>query len=97
MEILKSKSSPPIDTSKPLHYVIESTATYHHPVRVAWVGVPSIINPTLAGAAKRKTDRLDAKLLALHDQTSIWRESFIVPAEVEALRLMIAGRDRYVS
>lgn len=56
-----------------------------------------MINPTLAGATKRKTDRLDAKLLALHDQTSVWRKSFIIPVEVEAMRLMIAERERYVS
>ena len=97
IEVLRTKSNPRIDTSKPLHYVIESTATYHQPILLAWGGTPSVINPTLAGATKRKTDRLDAKLLALHDQTAVWRESFIVPAEVEALRLMISERDRFVS
>ncbi len=96
-EILRAKSDVMIDPSQPLHYVIESTATYHCPICIAWGGTPSVINPTLAGAAKRKTDRLDAKRLALHDQTAVWRESYIVPPEVEALRLMIAERDRYVS
>ena len=96
-EILQTKSDVKIDTEQPLHYVIESTATYHYPLRIAWGGIPSVINPTIAGETKRKTDKLDAKRLALHDQTAIWRESYVVPPEVEALRLMIAERERYVS
>ena len=96
-EVLRTKSDVVIDTNQPLHYVIESTATYHCPVRIAWGGSPSVINPTLAGATKRKTDKLDAKRLAQHDQTAVWQESYVVPPEVEALRLIIAERDRYVS
>lgn len=96
IEILRTKSDPIPDLTKPLHYVIESTATWHYPIRLCWGGIPSVINPTLAGATKRKTDRLDAKLLALHDQTSVWRESFLVPREVESLRLMIAERERCI-
>ena len=96
ISIIKEKSDPVPDLTQPLHYVIESTATYHYPVRLAFGGVPSVINPTLAGATKRKTDRLDSKLLALHDQTNVWRESFLVPPEVESLRLMISERERCI-
>ncbi|MBR1658535.1 MAG: transposase [Synergistaceae bacterium] len=95
--ILQTKSDVKIDIEQPLHYVIDSTATYHYPLRIAWGGIPSVINPTIAGENKRKTDKLDAKRLALHDQTAVWRESYVVPPEVEALRLMIAERERYIS
>lgn len=96
LEILSRKSSPAINPDIPFHYCIESTASYHYPVLLSWGGTPSVINPTIAGATKRKTDFLDAKLLALHDQTGIWRESFIVPKEVMDLRVMISKRDRCV-
>lgn len=35
----------------------------------------SIINPAIAGASKRKTNVLNAKILSLHDLTGIWLES----------------------
>ncbi len=68
------------------HYNIESTANYHKPVIYAWNGMPSIINPSIAGATKKKTDKLDSKLLALQDMTGVWRESFIPSLEIEAVR-----------
>ena len=66
------------------------------PVYMAWGGDSTIINPTIAGATKRKTDVLDAKLLALHDQLGIWRECFIPGEDVKVLRVMIAERDRCI-
>ena len=41
--IISSFSSPPVDMSKPLHYCIESTSTYHIPVIMAFdvMGHPS--------------------------------------------------------
>lgn len=73
-------------------YVIESTGTYHLPVLRAWRGAPSVINPQLAGATKRKTDVLDARLLATHGVSGLWPTSFIVDDQGEQLRLLINMR-----
>ena len=96
IQILKTKANPSPDLSTPLHYLVESTANYHMPVCMAWGGNPTIINPQIAGATKRKTDVLDSKLLALHDQINIWRECYMPSEDVKALRVMIAQRDRCV-
>lgn len=93
-EVLKTKADPVPDLSSPLHYLLESTASYHMPVCMAWGGDPTIINPVIAGATKRKTDVLDSRLLALHDQINIWNESYMPSENVNALRVMIAQRDR---
>lgn len=93
--IIKNCSSPPVDESAPFHYCIESTSTYHLPVILAWGGVPSIVNPSIAGSTKRKTDVLDARLLAVHDLTGIWRESFLPSSDVQQLRLLIGERNQY--
>ena len=93
--VLSTASSPPVDMSKPLHYCIESTSSYHLPVVLSWKNNPSIVNPSIAGSAKRKTDVLDAKLLAIHDLTGIWRESFIPDSDVQQLRLLIGERCQY--
>ena len=94
VKTLKTKADPVPDLSEPLHYLVESTASYHMPVCMAWSGNPTIINPSIAGATKRKTDKLDSRLLALHDQINIWRECFIPNEEVKSLRVMISQRDR---
>ena len=52
-----------------LRYCIESTGTYHLPVLQAWGGIPCVVNPLLAGPTRRKTDVLDARLLAHHSIT----------------------------
>lgn len=96
LEILRTKADPVPDLAAPLHYLVESTANYHTPVCMAWEGVPTIINPTIAGATKRKTDVLDSQLLALHDQIGIWRECYIPSGEVKALRVMISQRDHCI-
>ena len=54
--VLSTASSPPVDMSKPLHYCIESTSSYHLPVVLSWKNNPSIVNPSIAGSTKRKTD-----------------------------------------
>jgi hypothetical protein len=36
-----------------LRYTLESTGVYHLPVCLAWEGVPSVVNPTLASRAHR--------------------------------------------
>ena len=96
LSVLKNKADPIPDLSEPLHYLLESTANYHMPICMAWGGNPTIINPSIAGATKRKTDVLDSRMLALHDQINIWRECFIPSEDVKALRVMIAQRDRCI-
>ena len=96
INVLKTKANPVPDLSEPLHYLVESTANYHMPICMAWKGNPTIINPTIAGATKRKTDVLDSRLLALHDQINIWRECYIPSEDVKALRVMIGQRDRCI-
>lgn len=93
--ILQKYSSPPVDESSLFHYCIESTSTYHLPVILSWGGVPSIVNPSIAGSTKRKTDVLDAKLLAIHDLTGIWRESFMPSSDARQLRVLIGERNQY--
>lgn len=96
LNILKTKADPVPDLSGPLHYLVESTANYHMPVCMAFGGNPTIINPTIAGATKRKTDVLDSRLLALHDQINIWRECYIPGEDVRTLRVMVSQRDRCI-
>ena len=68
-------------------------ATYHMPVITAWEGKPSMINPALAGATKRKSDPLDAARLPYHDLTEVWHESFPTSREIHELRVLIAARE----
>ena len=87
-----AKSIPSVNP-EPLHYTIESTSTYHLPVCKAFQGKPSIVNPVLAGTTRRKTDVLDARLLAYHSITGLWPESFIVSPEIQEFRLLMRQRD----
>lgn len=97
LSVIRKCSIPPVDPSaSPFHYCIESTSTYHMPILLAWEGAPSIVNPVLAGATKRKTDVLDAKLLAWHDLTGLWRESYLPSADAKELRVLISSRRRYI-
>ena len=96
IDILSTKADPAPDLSEPLHYLVESTANYHMPLCMAWQGRPTIINPTIAGATKRKTDVLDSRLPALHDQINIWRECYIPSGDVKVLRVMISQRERCI-
>lgn len=75
-----------------LRYVIESTGTYHMPIVLAWNGTPSIINPMLAGPTKRKTDVLDARLLAHHSICGLWPSTYVPSRKIESVRLLIAQR-----
>ncbi|MGN0405004.1 MAG: transposase, partial [Bariatricus sp.] len=94
IRVLQEKSDPVPDLSLPIHYCIESTSTYHQPILLAFGGTPSIVNPTLAGATKRKTDVLDAQLLATHDLIGVWRESYIPSTDINELRVLVWERDR---
>lgn len=97
LNVVRTCSDPVPDlTESPFHYCIESTSTYHFPILLAWEGNPSIVNPTIAGSTKRKTDVLDAKLLALHDLTGVWPSSYLPSRDVRELRVLISERNRYV-
>jgi transposase len=85
--ILGPKADP--DT---LRYCIESTGTYHLPVLKAFGGIPSVVNPLLAGASHRKTDVLDARTLAHHSITGLWKASFIPTQQAQILRVLWARR-----
>lgn len=65
------------------------------PVLRAWGGIPSVINPMLAGATKKKTDDLDAERLSFHDLTGVWPESFVPSDDLSELRVLIAQRNHY--
>ncbi len=75
-----------------LEYCIESTGCYHMPVLQAFGGVPSVVNPMLAGATHRKTDKLDARMLAQQAMTGMWRRSFLARPEAQVLRVLWAAR-----
>ena len=95
VSVIENNSSPSVHITDDLHYCIESTSVYHVVVLKAWKGIPSVINPSIAGASKKKTDVLDAKMLAVHDLTGIWPSSFIPSSEVDQLRLLLAERDNF--
>ncbi len=78
------------NVSNSFHYTIESTANYHKVVLYSWNGSPSIINPSIAGATKKKTDILDSRLMSLQDMTGVWSPSFIPSLEIEAARSLYA-------
>jgi hypothetical protein len=71
-----------------LRYTLESTGQYHKPICLAWRGRPSIINPSDTSHSRRKTDRLDARKLAHHSLTGLWRETWMAPSR--ALRFPAA-------
>lgn len=96
VDILQSKTFPVVETTETLHYCIESTSTYHFPILLSWEGSPSIVNPLIAGATKRKTDVLDAQLLATHDLVGLWRESYIPSSDSKELRLIMSERERCI-
>lgn len=85
------KADPDVEETG-MRYTIESTGTYHMPVVQVFEGKPAIINPMLAGPTKRKTDVLDARLLANQCICGLWRESYVPPRTVETLRVLLAMR-----
>lgn len=79
-----------------LRYCLESTGTYHFPVMKAFGGKPAVVNPLLANPSRRKTDVLDARLLAQHSMAGMWPESFLPSSDVQALRALMSTRTRTV-
>ena len=82
----------PIADPEQLRYCIESTGTYHFPVLRAWRGIPAVVNPLLAGASRRKTDVLDARTLAHHSITGLWKASFVPSEQAQIFRVLWARR-----
>lgn len=76
-----------LQTEEPLRYCIESTGTYHCPVLLAWGGHPSVVNPVLASPSRRKTDVLDARLLARQSITGMWPASYLPTPPFRELRV----------
>jgi len=93
VETLIHKKSVPTVLPKPLRYTLESTSTYHLPVILAFEGRPSVINPLLASKTRRKTDKLDARLMAYQAMTGLWPSSFLASKEVQVFRLMMKQRN----
>lgn len=73
-------------------YTIESTGTYHIPVLLAWRSCPSVVNPMLAGQTKRKTDVLDARMLAQQAMSGLWPLFYLPSRECEVLRILMNQR-----
>jgi transposase len=81
------------EVQRGLQYTIESTGTYHMPVMRALGGRASVVNPLLANPSRRKTDVLDARLLAFHSITGMWPVSFIAEEPVQSLRVLVNMRE----
>jgi hypothetical protein len=62
------------------------------PIMQAWGGKPCLVNPLLASSSRRKTDKLDARLMAYQSMTGLWPASFIANPEVQAFRLLMKQR-----
>jgi transposase len=81
----------------PLRFTIESTSVYHLPVIKAFKGLPSVVNPVLAGNTKRKTDVLDARALAYQSMAAVWPATHIAGPEIQTLKLMIKNRREHIA
>ena len=89
INIIKRYSSPHIDVDKDdVRYACESTGNYHQPLLKTWKGVPIVVNPSIAKAGRRKSDRLDAKTLCQNALLGTWPESYIVPDDVHVIRTL---------
>jgi len=81
-----------IPDDRPL-YSIESTATYHCPIVALSGGRPIVLNPHLARASLKKTDRFDSGVLAYHSLTGLYEPSWIAAGEFLNLRILLRTRD----
>jgi len=62
---------------------------------LAWQGRPSVVNPLLASVGRRKTDVLDARLLARHALSSLWPAAFIHPRWIQTVRVLMLIRKKW--
>ena len=58
IQLIEHVSRPRIDIDREkIRYACESTGNYHQPLLRAWGGVPIVVNPSIAKAGRRKSDR----------------------------------------
>ncbi len=96
IQIIETRSDPPIIVNnETLSYTIESTSSYHLPLVQRWGGVPEIINPKLAGAGRRKTDKIDSDLLSRQNINGTWIPSYVPSQDVWTLRSLIGRREAF--
>lgn len=95
LDLIRQYCDPPVADEEPIHYCIESTATFHYPILKLWGGEPSVVNPVLAKAGRRKTDHIDSSQLASSDITNYWKTSFVPDDDVNELRVLVNERDYY--
>ena len=89
IKIIEEFSDPHIDVDpNSIRYACESTGNYHQPLLKTWKGVPIVVNPSIAKAGSRKSDRLDARLLCHNALLGTWPESYIVPDIVHIIRTL---------
>jgi transposase len=94
LDALLSKHIPDYEPIK-MHYCIESTSVYHYPIVLALGGDAHIVNPTLAGNSRKKTDILDARMLAYQSMSSMWKLSFFPAPDLVSFRLLLGQRKRW--
>ena len=93
IQIIETFSSPHIDVDPDqLRYACESTGNWHHPLLRAWGGRPIVVNPSIAKAGRRKSDRIDSFILAQNSLMGTWPESFVVPPDINILRMYYQQR-----
>ncbi len=88
-----------ISPDEQIHYSIESTAAYHFPLVHCWGGDPCIVNPNTTKLGSRKTDNIDAGVLAEGDMSGRWAgcKSFLYPPNFRAARIMLRRRKKYAT
>ena len=93
IQIIETFSSPHVTVDPDqLRYACESTGNWHHPLLRAWGGRPIVINPSIAKAGRRKSDRIDSFILAQNSLMGTWPESFISSPDINVLRMYYQQR-----
>ena len=94
VSIIETKSDPPVAINPDeLSYGIESTSMYHIIVIVAFGGKPCIVNPVIARAGTKKTDRLDARCICLNNMLGTWPPSYVPGEKIQVLRMLMSERE----
>ncbi len=70
-------------------FTIESTWCNHVPVTMSRDGTQRVVSPSLAAPTRRKTDKLDATLLAFHALTGLWPAWCSPHPDVQTLRVLL--------
>lgn len=94
IDIIENYSDPKVTVDPDeLRYTIESTGDYMTPVLLLWGGKPTVINPNIAKAGSRKSDIIDSRTLCLSSLMGTWPQSFVIPQEIQELRILLSERD----